>query len=37
MKKYVQGNGGYVLMTDGSTIEVSRRRKSDFLKKAALI
>lgn len=37
MKKYVQGNGGYVLMTDGATIEVSRRRKSDFLKKAALI
>lgn len=37
MKKYVQGNGGYVLMTDGSTIEVSRRRKGDFLKKAALI
>lgn len=37
MKKYVHGNGGYVLMSDGSTIEVSRRRKGDFLKKAALI
>jgi len=37
MKKYVQGNGGYVLLSDGSTIEVSRRRKAEFLKKAALV
>lgn len=37
MKKYVQGNGGYVLMTDGSSIEVSRRRKTEFLKKASLV
>lgn len=37
MRRYVQGNGGYVLMTDGSRIEVSRRRKAEFLKKAALV
>jgi two-component system LytT family response regulator len=33
--RYIQGNGGHVLMSDGSTIEVSRRRKSEFLKRTS--
>lgn len=33
VEKYVQGNGGTVLMSDGSSIAVSRRRKLDFLRK----
>lgn len=31
LKKYVKGEGGYVIMEDDSEIEVSRRRKEDFL------
>lgn len=37
MRKYIQGNGGYVLMSDGSSIEVSRRRKPEFLKRTAML
>lgn len=33
--KYVQGNGGHVLMSDGSSIEVSRRRKPEFLRRSS--
>ena len=29
--KYIKGNGGYVLMSDGQNIEVSRRRKNELL------
>lgn len=29
--RYVRGEGGYVTMSDGSTIDVSRRRKENFL------
>lgn len=29
--EYIKGEGGFVRMTDGSTVEVSRRRKDDFL------
>ncbi len=32
MKKFVKGEGGYIIMEDGRTIEVSRRRKNGFLK-----
>ena len=32
IKKYVKGEGGYVIMSDGSEIEVSRRKKADFIK-----
>ncbi len=32
IEKYVRGEGGYVVMSDKSTIEVSRRKKEDFLK-----
>ncbi|MBI3233410.1 MAG: LytTR family transcriptional regulator [Bacteroidetes bacterium] len=31
MKKYIKGDGGQVIMNDGSEVEVSRRRKDDFL------
>ncbi len=30
--KYVRGEGGYVIMTDGSTVNVSRKRKESLLK-----
>jgi two-component system LytT family response regulator len=31
--KYVKGVGGYLLMSDGTTIDVSRSRKDALLKK----
>jgi len=31
LKKYVKGEGGYVILTDGSEIEVARRKKNDFI------
>jgi two-component system LytT family response regulator len=31
IKEYIKGEGGAVRMTDGSVIEVSRRRKDEFL------
>ena len=31
IKKYVKGDGGYVVMSDGSEVEVSRRKKNDFV------
>jgi len=34
MSSYIQGEGGYALMSDGTQVEVSRRRKAEFLKKA---
>jgi two-component system LytT family response regulator len=33
LEKYIRGEGGYVLMSDGSTIDVSRSRKEYLLKK----
>jgi two-component system LytT family response regulator len=35
MQSYTQGEGGFALMSDGMQVEVSRRRKADFLKKAS--
>lgn len=32
VEKYIKGRGGYVVMTDGSQIEVSARRKNELLK-----
>jgi two-component system LytT family response regulator len=32
VKKYTKGKGGYVTLTDNTIIEVSTRRKDDFLK-----
>lgn len=31
IKKYVKGEGGYVVMSDGAEVEVSRRKKNDFI------
>jgi len=33
IEKYVKGEGGYLVMTDGSTIDVSRSKKDMLLKK----
>ena len=35
LNNYTLGRGGYVELTDGSTLDVSARRKSDFLKRMA--
>lgn len=35
IQKYVRGNGGRVIMQDGTTIEVARRKKEEFLKMIA--
>ena len=37
IKKYVRGEGGQVWMSDGSEIEVARRRKEELLSKMAQI
>jgi two-component system LytT family response regulator len=31
MKKYLKGEGGTVIMEDGSEVLVSRRRKDEFM------
>jgi two-component system LytT family response regulator len=36
IKSYVKGKGGYVIMTDGTELGISHRRKTDFLNKLAL-
>ncbi len=33
IKKYYRGDGGYVLMSDNSQIEISRRKKNEFMEK----
>ena len=33
--KYIKGEGGYVILTDGSHVEVSRRKKNTFLQALA--
>ena len=33
IKKYIKGEGGYVLMSDESTVAVSRRKKESFMKR----
>lgn len=35
IRKYVRGNAGYVLMTNGTSVNVSRSRKEQFLKQVA--
>jgi two-component system LytT family response regulator len=37
VKKYIKGEGGYVIMTDNSQVEVSRRNKNDFLERLSLL
>jgi len=36
IKSYVKGKGGYVVMTDGTELEISQRRKGDFLDKLTI-
>ena len=36
IKSYVKGKGGYVVITDGTELEISQRRKGDFLGKLAI-
>ena len=31
IKKYIKGDGGYVIMSDNSPVDVSRRKKEEFL------
>ena len=31
--RYVKGEGGYLIMADGSTVDVSRSRKEELMKK----
>jgi two-component system LytT family response regulator len=33
IEKYVKGEGGYLIMSDGSSVDVSRSRKENLLKK----
>jgi two-component system LytT family response regulator len=33
IKNYVRGDGGYVVMTDNTSLDVSRRKKEEFLEK----
>jgi len=37
IEKYIKGEGGYLIMSDGSSIDVSRSRKNALLKKLSLI
>jgi len=34
--KYIRGDGGYVVMEDGSEVDVSRRAKPQFLRAMGL-
>ena len=31
MKRYIKTDGGYAEMSDGSKVEISRRKKDDFV------
>ncbi len=35
VKKYIKGEGGYAVLSDNSQVEVSRRKKNEFLEKLA--
>ncbi len=37
VKKYVKGDGGYVIMSDNETVEVSRRKKNELLQRLTLV
>lgn len=37
IKKYIKGEGGVAIMTDGTEVEVSRRKKEEFLKRLAML
>jgi hypothetical protein len=31
MKRYIKGDGGHVIMSNGETVDVSKRRKESFV------
>ena len=33
VEKYIKGEGGYLIMSDGSNIDVSKTRKDDLIQK----
>jgi two-component system, LytTR family, response regulator len=35
IRKYVRGDGGYIIMCDGTRVDVSRRRREELMKKLA--
>ena len=37
VKKYIKGEGGFVLMSDGQYCEVSRRKKTSLIQRLALV
>lgn len=37
MKEYIKGDGGYIILNNGEKIEVSRRKKDEFLEKVKSI
>lgn len=37
VSKYIKGDGGYVMMSDGSSVEVSRRKKTELLNKLSKV
>jgi len=37
VKKYIKGEGGYVLMSNGETCEVSRRKKTELLNRLSMV
>lgn len=37
IKAYVNGGGGYAIMSDGSKVEISRRRRSEFLSRTSTL
>jgi two-component system LytT family response regulator len=37
VRKYIKGDGGYVIMSDGETVEVSRRKKSELLTRLTVV
>ena len=36
IKSYMKGKGGYVIMNDGTELEISQRKKADFLNKLSI-
>jgi two-component system LytT family response regulator len=37
VKKYIKGDGGYVVMCNGESCEVSRRKKAELLQRLAVV
>jgi two-component system LytT family response regulator len=33
VKKYISGRGGYIVFDDGSQVDVSERKKKEFIQK----